>query len=83
MPESPYNPPGFHEVSRDDFFAAMNPLDVHPHPRGKYNDPDARTEWIPRYSNRVIGVSVRGYRYPYNMPLHHTHYFLPARPARP
>lgn len=43
------------QVSKDEFFAKMNPLDVHPRIQGRY---PYTSLWELQYSRRVIGKSV-------------------------
>lgn len=51
---------GFREVTKAEFFAAMNPLNVHPRPKGNY---PYVTDWeMQDGSRRLVGRSL-GERY--------------------
>ena len=44
------------EVSKSEFFAKINDLDVHPEPRPE------RSIWRMRHTRKVIGISTPGWR---------------------
>lgn len=49
----------FIQVDRDTFFAAINPLNVHPVPRPvPSKHPDAGSDWVLVESREIIGRSV-------------------------
>jgi len=53
---------GMREVTSDEFFAVMNPLDVHPSVRLPH-----RTDWELR-DRTVVGISLPGWKHEWNEP---------------
>ena len=71
---------GWREVSRDEFFARMNPLDVHPSVRGNYHDPLYGSDWnLHGWRDRTIGRDLKVGPHAHYKP--DSRYFLPCEVA--